>query len=172
MGEDFYMTYKEMELVEEDTLRGKFITFAVDKETYGIEIRFVTEIVGLQNINKLPEVPEHIKGIINLRGKIIPVVDMRLKFKKQPAEYTDRTCILVIDTGELSAGLIVDEVSEVISIDDKDISPPPNRGTGVNCRYLMGIGKAGSEVKLLLDCEKLFNVEETDVITETVMQAV
>lgn len=141
----------------EDTLRGRFITFAVDRETYGIEIRYVTEIVGIQPINTLPETPEHIKGIINLRGKIIPVVDMRIKFKKEPLAYNDRTCIIVIDTGDIFAGLIVDEVAEVIAIEDENISPPPKNGTGADCRYLSGIGKVGSEVKLLLDCEKLFN---------------
>ena len=148
----------------EDTMRGRFITFAVDRETYGIEIKYVTEIVGIQPINKLPETPEHIKGIINLRGKIIPVVDMRLKFKKEPIAYNDRTCILVVDTRDISAGLIVDEVAEVIAIEDGNISPPPKHGTGANCRYLSGIGKVGKEVKLLLDCESLFDCEETDAL--------
>ena len=147
---------------QEDTMRGRFITFSVDRETYGIEIRYVTEIVGIQPINSLPETPEYIKGLINLRGKIIPVVDMRLKFKREPMEYNDRTCIIVIDTREISAGLIVDEVSEVLAIDDTDISPPPSSGTGANLRYLSGIGKVGKEVKLLLDCEKLFQQEEVD----------
>jgi purine-binding chemotaxis protein CheW len=151
---------------QEDTMRGRFITFAVDRETYGIEIRYVTEIVGIQPINSLPEVPEHIKGVINLRGKIIPVVDMRLKFKKEPVPYNDRTCIIVIDTQEISAGLIVDEVAEVISIDEQNISPPPSSGTGANCRYLSGIGKVGSEVKLLLDCEQLFQSEETQILKQ------
>jgi len=141
----------------EDTMKGRFITFAVDRETYGIEIRYVTEIVGIQPINDLPETPEYSKGIINLRGKIIPVIDMRLKFKKEPIAYNDRTCIIVIDTEDTSAGLIVDEVADVIAIDDADISPPPSRGTGANCRYLSGIGKVGKEVKLLLDCERLFH---------------
>ena len=145
---------------QEDTMRGRFITFSVGMEMYGIEIRYVTEIVGIQPVNQLPETPEHIKGVINLRGKIIPVVDMRLKFKKEPQAYTDRTCIIVIDTRDISAGLIVDEVSEVLGIDDEDISPPPSSGTGAHCRYLAGIGKVGKEVKLLLDCEKLFNDDE------------
>lgn len=161
------MTEEKMQFAEDDTMHGRYITFAVDREIYGIEIRYVTEIVGLQPISKLPEVPEHIKGIINLRGKIIPVVDMRLKFKKVPAEYNDRTCIIVIESGDISAGLIVDEVAEVIAIDDVDISPPPNRGSGANCRYLYGIGKVGGDVKLLLDCEALFCGEEADVIRET-----
>lgn len=153
------MAQEVLEINEEDTMHGRFIMFSMDRDTYGIDIRYVTEIVGLQPVNGLPGAPEYIKGIINLRGKIIPVVDMRLKFKKQPAEYTDRTCILIIDAGGISAGLIVDEVSEVITIDDRDISPPPSFGAGV-CRYLSGIGKVGSTVKLLLDCEALFSEEE------------
>ena len=151
---------EQKEAQQEDTMRGRFITFAVDREMYGIEIRYVTEIVGIQPINRLPETPEHIKGIINLRGKIIPVVDMRLKFKREPAAYNDRTCIIVIDIQDISAGLIVDEVAEVVAIKDEDISPPPKRGTGANSRYLCGIGKAGDAVKLLLDCETLFNDSE------------
>ncbi len=148
----------------EDTLRGRFITFAVDREMYGIEIRYVTEIVGIQPINGLPETPEHIKGIINLRGKIIPVVDMRLKFKKEPMDYNDRTCIIVIDTDDISAGLIVDEVDEVVAIEDESISPPPSIETGASSRYLSGIGKIGNEVKLLLDCESLFVGAEADML--------
>lgn len=162
------MTQEELELIEEDTMHGRFITFAVDRETYGIEIRYVTEIVGLQPISALPEVPKYVKGIINLRGKIIPVVDVRLKFRKEPAEYTDRTCILVIDTRDIAAGLIVDEVAEVIAIDDRNISPPPSFGTGTGCRYITGIGQVGSEVKLLLDCEALFSDGEADVINSAV----
>jgi purine-binding chemotaxis protein CheW len=152
------------EALQEDTMKGRFITFVVDRETYGIEIKYVTEIVGIQPINSLPETPDHIKGVINLRGKIIPVVDMRLKFKKEPMAYNDRTCIIVIDTRDISAGLIVDEVAEVLAIEDENISPPPTRGTGANCRYLSGIGKVGKEIKLLLDCETLFVCTEADVL--------
>lgn len=160
------MSDNKGELTEEneDTLRGRFITFTVDSEMYGIKIRYVTEIVGIQPINHLPETPDHIKGVINLRGKIIPVVDMRLKFKKEPVAYNDRTCIIVVNTRDISAGLIVDEVSEVLAIEDKDISPPPDLETGGSKRYLSGIGKGEGQVKLLLDCEKLFSAEETQVL--------
>lgn len=152
----------------EDTLRGRFITFTVDREMYGIEIRYVTEIVGIQPISRLPETPDHIKGVINLRGKIIPVVDMRLKFRKEPIAYNDRTCIIVIDTEDISAGLIVDEVSEVLAIDAKDISLPPSIRAGVGSRYLSGIGKVGKEVKLLLNCDALFDDSEADVLRDSV----
>ena len=150
----------------EDTLRGRFVTFAVDREMYGIEIRHVTEIVGIQPINRLPEMPEHIKGVINLDGRSVPVVDMRLKFRKEPAAYNDWTCIIVIHTGDIFAGLIVDELFEVLAIDDADILPPPELGTGVSSRYLHGIGQVDGQVRLLLDCEKLFSGEETKVFEQ------
>lgn len=164
------MAVKEMDYLEEDTMHGRYITFRIDEQMYGIQIRYVTEIIGVQPINQLPDMPTHIKGIINLRGKIIPVIDMRLKFKRPAADYTEKTCILVIDNQLLCVGLIVDEVADVLTIADENVSPTPNCG-GANCRYLEGIGKVGSDVKLLIDCEKLFNTEETDVIKETVKQA-
>lgn len=146
----------------EDTQKGKFLTFCIGNEFYGIEIKYVTEIIGLQPITEIPEMPTYIKGIINLRGKIIPVMDVRLRFKKPYLEYNDRTCIVVIDIREVSIGLIVDSVSEVISLPDEEIVDPPNMAKESN-KYIKGIGKVGSEVKLLLDSDKLLN--ETDLET-------
>lgn len=150
----------------EDTQHGRYLSFSLGEEDYGIEIRLVIEIINMQAINKLPEVPDYIKGIINLRGKIIPVIDVRLRFKKPPIEYNDRTCIVVIDTGEISVGLIVDHVSEVTSIDDENIAPPPDAKMGIQNRYIQGIGKVGNKVKLLLDCEKLFLDDEIKTLSE------
>ncbi|MDD5016660.1 MAG: chemotaxis protein CheW [Eubacteriales bacterium] len=152
---------------QENTQHGRYLTFNLGDEIYGIEIEYVTEIIGRQPITKIPEVADYIKGIINLRGKIIPVIDMRLKFKKEPIDYNDRTCTIVIDTQELIIGLIVDKVSEVISIEDEDVVPPPNQKTGICNKYIRGIGKIGGEVKLLLDCIKLFDEKEAREI-ETV----
>jgi len=160
------MTQDQAILENEDTQHGRYLTFAIDAETFGIEIQFVTEIIGMQSITKLPEVPGYIKGIINLRGKIIPVVDVRLKFKKQPVEYTDRTCIVVIENQEITVGLIVDNVSEVVFIEDENVVPPPDKKTGAANRYIKGIGKVGSDVKLLLDCDELFGEDETKEIQE------
>lgn len=151
----------------EDTQKGKFLTFSVGKEAYGIEIKFVTEIIGIQEITEVPELPDYVKGIINLRGKIIPVIDVRLRFRKEPKDYNDRTCIVVINIKETTVGLIVDNVAEVINIDDSNIVPPPQMKTGFHNRYVRGIGKVGNEVKLLLDCDKLLNDEELDKIIET-----
>ena len=156
----------EQEWMEEvtDTMHGRYLTFALGEEVYGIEIRFVTEIIGLQPVNSIPEAPAYIKGVINLRGKIIPVIDMRLKFKKQPAEYTDRTCIIVIETQTFSVGLIVDQVAEVLTMADGDIVPPPDAWVSAGRRYLSGIGKVDGQVKLLLDCDKLFTDDEAEAI--------
>lgn len=149
---------------EEDTQKGKFLTFCLGNEFYGIEIKFVTEIIGLQPITEIPEMPTYIKGIINLRGKIIPVMDVRLRFKKPFIDYNDRTCIVVIDIRELSIGLIVDQVSEVISIPEEDIVSPPSVSKEGN-KYIKGIGKVGSAVKLLLDSDRLLNESDLDMLT-------
>jgi purine-binding chemotaxis protein CheW len=147
--------------IEEDTQKGKFLTFSLGKEYYGIDIMYVTEIVGIQAITFVPELPDFIKGIINLRGKIIPVMDARLKFKKEPKEYNDRTCIIVIDVLELSIGIIVDAVSEVLNISDENIVPPPNLNTGGR-KYIKSVGKSEENVTLILDCEKLLDESEMD----------
>ncbi len=149
---------------EEDTQHGRFLTFALGKEVYGMEIKYVTEIIGMQAITVVPEVPIYVRGIINLRGKIIPVIDMRLKFKKEPIPYGDRTCIVVIDIDEVSVGLIVDQVTEVLTIPDEDIAPPPSNKTGIDNGYIKGIGKIQNEVTLLLDCEKLLSDDEIKAV--------
>lgn len=146
---------------EEDTQKDKFLTFILGNESYGIEIKYVTEIIGIQPITEIPELPAYIKGIINLRGKIIPVMDVRLRFKKLNRDYNDRTCVIVIDIKDISIGLIVDSVAEVTSIPDVDIVSPPDINRSGN-KYIKGIGKVGSEVKLILDCDKLLNEEDTE----------
>jgi purine-binding chemotaxis protein CheW len=143
-------------LQEEDTQKGKYLTFSLGSEYYAIEIKYVTEIIGMQPISEVPELPDYVKGIINLRGKIIPVMDVRLRFKKSPIDYNDRTCVIVIEIFGISIGLIVDRVSEVMTIPDTEIVPPPEVSQGGN-KFIKGIGKVNNEVKLLLDCEKLIN---------------
>lgn len=150
--------------MEEDTQKGKFLTFILGEEDYGIEIRFVTEIIGIQAITPVPEIPAYVKGIINLRGKIIPVMDVRLRFKKEPRDYNDRTCIIVIDIQEVTIGLIVDCVAEVTSIAEENIVPLPHMNKGYHHKFIEGIAKVGNEVKLILDCEKLVNEEDLAVL--------
>lgn len=142
-------------LQQEDTQHGRFLTFQVGSEFYGLPIHVVTEIVMLQPITSVPEVPDYVRGIINMRGKIVPVIDVRLKFKLPAQDYDDRTCIIVVDVGELSVGLIVDSVAEVVDIDDENVVPPPNYTGSAQSRFILGIGKVGNDVKLLLDVEKL-----------------
>jgi purine-binding chemotaxis protein CheW len=152
---------EELALKEnEDTQKGKFLTFTLGNEAYGLEIKHVTEIIGIQEITQVPELPNYIRGIINLRGKIIPVMDVRLRFKKPIIDYNDRTCVIVVDIEDISVGLIVDTVSEVINIQEQDIVPPPEINKEFNNNFIKGIGKVGNEVKLLLDCNKILNNDE------------
>lgn len=160
------MTDPRSEFMEEDTMKNKFLTFSIGEEVYGIEIRYVIEIIKIQPITKVPQLPDHIKGIINLRGKIIPVMDVRLKFKKEEKEYNDRTCIIVIDFMDISLGLIVDNVAEVINISEEDIVPPPNSKTGFTNKYIKGIGKVEEKVILILNCNTLLEDEEIDSVSE------
>jgi len=156
--------FDDNKILEEDTQHGRFLTFTLEDEVYGIEIKYVTEIIGIQLITKVPEVLDYVKGIINLRGKIIPVIDVRLKFGKESIEYNDRTCIVVIDIAEVSVGLIVDNVDEVLTINDQDIAAPPANKTGFENKYIKGIGKSGDKVQLLLDCERLLKTDEIEII--------
>ena len=153
--------------LEEDTLRDKYLTFTLGEEVYGIDIRVVIEIIGIQRITKVPEVPEYVRGIINLRGKIIPVVDMRLRFRQQYREYTDRTCIVVVEINGVLIGLIVDAVSEVLDIREENVVPPPELKASQN-KYIRGIGKLESGVVMLLDWEKLFSEEDQEMMGNSV----
>jgi purine-binding chemotaxis protein CheW len=157
----------ELMVQQEESQKDKFLTFTLGKEYYGIEIKYVTEIIGIQPITEVPELPEYIRGIVNLRGKIIPVMDVRLRFKKEFKEYNDRTCVIVIDAENILIGLIVDSVSEVLSIPSVDIVAPPDLNHTGN-KYIKGIGKIGSDVKLILDCEKLLSEELMDSLSNVI----
>lgn len=157
---------ENIEDMEEDTQKDRYLTFVLGNECYGIEIKYVTEIVGIQAITQIPELPEYVKGIINLRGKIIPVIDVRIRFKNEPKEYNDRTCVVVVDIKEVSVGLIVDSVAEVLTIPEQDIVAPPQINKGSNNCYINKIGKVGSAVKLLLDCEKLLAESDLEELSE------
>ena len=148
---------------EEDTQKDKYLTFSLGDEVYGIDIRVVIEIIGIQKITNVPEVPDYVRGIINLRGKIIPVVDMRLRFRREYREYTDRTCVIVVEINGVLIGLIVDGVSEVLDIAEKNVVPPPDLRASQN-KYIRGIGKLESSVVLLLDWEKLFSEDDQELL--------
>lgn len=151
---------------EEDTQKDKYLIFSIGNECYGIDIKYVTEIIGIEPITEVPELPNYIKGVINLRGKIIPVMDVRLRFKKEQKEYDDRTCIVVVEIGNINIGLIIDRVLEVVNIDESNISPPPkiNSNKDNANKYIKGIGKIQNEVRLLIDCHKLLEEDEIEEI--------
>ena len=144
---------------------GKYLTFSLAEEEYGLEILKVREIIGIMDITAVPQMPEYVKGVINLRGKVIPVIDLRLKFGLPPAEYTDQTCIVVVDVGSLT-GIIVDTVQEVLDIEGSQIDPPPPLGANVDTTFILGLGKVKDEVKILLDVDKVLSTEELREIEE------
>lgn len=149
-----------------DEQKGKYMTFKSGNEFFGLEIQYVNTIIQLQPITAIPETEDYIKGLLNLRGKVIPVIDVRLRFKQPPLEYNDRTCIIVINVKSMMVGLIVEQIAEVVEISESNILPPPSIGRidkGHN-KYVYGIGKVGDTVKLLLDPDKLLNDEDLSVV--------
>lgn len=149
---------------DEDTQKDKYLTFAVGQEDYGIEISHVTEIIGIQKITDVPDMPGHIRGVINLRGKVIPVMDVRLRFKMSERDYDDRTCIIVVNVNDSPVGLVVDTVKEVADIPEKQIEPPPDVSQGNRQLFIQGLGKMGEEVKILLDVEKLVKKGDLETV--------
>lgn len=149
-----------------DEQKGKYMTFKSGNEYFGLEIQYVNTIIQLQPITAIPETEDYIKGLLNLRGKVIPVIDVRLRFKQPPLDYNDRTCIIVINVKSMMVGLIVEQIAEVVEISESNILPPPSIGRidkGHN-KYVYGIGKVGDAVKLLLDPDKLLNDEDLSVV--------
>ena len=153
---------------ELETQEGKYVTFKSGNEYYAIKIQYVNEIIVYQEITAIPESEDYIKGLINLRGKIIPVIDVRVRFKQEPVEYTDRTCIIIIDVNSTVVGLIVEKIAEVVEIDEENIIPSPSFGKADKShnRYVYAIGKVGEDVKLLLDPDKLLNEADIAIINQ------
>jgi purine-binding chemotaxis protein CheW len=139
---------------------GKFLTFFLAGEEYGIEILSVHEIIGMLPITSVPGTPAYICGIVNLRGKIIPIVDLRLKFGMDSKAQTSETCIIVVHVQGVEVGIVVDCVSEVMNIDAGDIEPPPSFGRDVNTDYILGIGKSASKVKILLNIDRVLSADQ------------
>ena len=141
----------------EDTLSNKYLIFFLDNQQYAIAIQYVVDIINVQPVTRVPSCPEFVCGITNLRGKVIPIIDVRLRFGKPPQEYTDRTCIIVVELGDISVGMIIDSVSEVITIEDEAISPPPSFTGSLDTRFIEGIGKTENGIKLILDCRTVLD---------------
>ena len=150
-----HIASQDEETRKKEVLGGKFLTFFLAGEEYGIEILRVQEIIGIMPVTCVPGTPDYICGIINLRGKIIPIVDIRKKFGMEAKEYNSETCIIVVNVQGMEAGAVVDRVSEVIYIADEDIEPAPSFGKDVNIDFILGIGKSQSKVKILLDIDRV-----------------
>ncbi|MFO7803954.1 MAG: chemotaxis protein CheW [Desulfovermiculus sp.] len=152
-------------------LAGKYLTFHLGEEGYGLEILKVQEIIGMQDITKIPRAPDYVKGVINLRGKITPVVDLRLKFGMPEQEVSRKTCIILtqVQGGESSLiiGIVVDEVSEVMEISEDQIEPAPAFGTHVDTNFILGMAKSDSAVKILLDIDKVLSTDEVAALSKT-----
>ncbi|MCE5341953.1 MAG: chemotaxis protein CheW [Planctomycetaceae bacterium] len=143
---------------------GKYLTFALGSEEYGLEILKVREIIGYMDITAVPQTPSYVKGVINLRGQVIPVVDLRAKFGMETAKVTDETCIIVVEIHQeghkFSTGIVVDHVQEVLDIDGENIEEAPQFGSSVNTDFILGIGKVGESVKILLDIDKVLGSDD------------
>lgn len=143
---------------------GKYLTFSIADEEYGVSILKIKEIIGMMPITTVPQTPEFIKGVINLRGKVIPVVDLRLKFGMDAIDYTERTCIIVVEiegsTGTVQIGIVVDSVSEVLNIKGDDIEETPTFGAKLNTDYILGMAKMEGGVKILLDIDQVLSTKE------------
>jgi len=152
----------------------KYVTFKSGNEYFGLRIQCVNEIIVYQEITQVPESEEYIKGLINLRGKIIPVIDVRIRFKQEPMPYTDRTCIIVISVKDMVVGLIVEKIAEVVEITEDNIIDSPTLGNEDKSqnRYVYGIGKVGDSVKLLLDPEKLIKDDDWSVLEQIADESV
>ena len=168
MGESSMEKQMYESRADTDERNGMYMTFKSGEEYFGLKIQYVSEIIQFQAITEIPETEDYIKGLINLRGKVIPVIDVRLRFCQQPFEYNDRTCIIVLNVNAMLVGLIVEKIAEVVDIREENILPPPKLGRSdrLQNKYVYGIGKVGNSVKMLLDPGKLLNDEELTAVEQ------
>lgn len=149
---------------------GKYLTFMLAEEEYGIGILKIKEIIGMLPITSVPQTPDYVKGVINLRGKVIPVLDLRLRFGMPAIDYTERTCIIVVEisgnAGTILIGIVVDAVSEVLNIKGDDIEKTPTFGTKLNTDYILGMAKMEGGVKILLDIDRVLSNDELSLLSE------
>ena len=149
---------------------GKYLTFNLASEEYGIGILKIKEIIGMMPITTVPQTPDYIKGVVNLRGKVIPVMDLRLRFGMPAMDYTERTCIIVVEisaqAGTVQVGVVVDAVSEVLNVKSEDIEPTPCFGTKLNTDYILGLAKMGGGIKILLDITQVLSSEGVMLLAE------
>jgi purine-binding chemotaxis protein CheW len=158
------LTTNELNGAKADPRAGKYLVFHLGEEEYGIQVQKVREIMGVQDITQVPQTPPHVKGVINLRGKVIPVVDLRLKFRMPAKEYTHRTCIIVVQVsggrGTMPTGIVVDGVAEVLQVAGSDVEDTPEFGKEVDVPYVMGLAKLKGKVKILLDIDLVMSARD------------
>jgi len=150
-----------------DTQKGKYLTFEIDGDAYGLEIQHVDDIIGIQEITEVPQQPDCVQGVINLRGQIVPTMDVRLRFGKSYREYDDRTCIVVLDMKGTPVGIVVDRVLEVTQISNENISETPMFEMEDENKFISGIGKYEEKPVILLDCLRLLSHSETELFAST-----
>lgn len=152
---------------EEEVQENKYLMCRIGEEVYGIDISYVTDIIELQRITEVPDMPEYVRGVINLRGQVIPIIDLRLRFRMEYREYDDRTVITVVNIDNFAVGFIVDTATEVQDIPDKQIEPAPEFKTGSEReRYVAGLGKVGDEVKIILDVSRIVQTGEMEALKQ------
>ena len=162
MIDDFWGDDEE----DDDTQKDKYLTFRLDVEDYGLEIMHVKEIISIQKITDVPDLPDFVKGVINLRGQVIPTIDLRLRFGLPAKEYDERTCIIITHMNDVPVGVIVDTVNEVLDIPPEMITPPPSVQKGVAHRFILGLGRVGDDVKIILNAEKLLHEDELEALEQ------
>ncbi len=149
---------------------GKYLTFQLANEEYGIGILKVKEIIGMMPVTTVPRTPKYVKGVINLRGKVIPIIDLRLRFGMETIENTERTCIIVAEiesqSGTVQVGVVVDAVSEVLNVNAEDIEDTPQFGRSLDTDYILGMAKMAGGVKILLDVDRVLTGRESDELSE------
>jgi purine-binding chemotaxis protein CheW len=168
MGKDVVQLDSKNQLKSKE---GKYLTFALSSEEYGLEILKVREIIGYMEITAVPQTPSYVKGVINLRGQVIPVIDLRAKFGMETVKVTEETCIIVVEIRQngckFSTGIVVDHVQEVLDIDGENIEEAPQFGATVNTDFILGMGKVGDSVKILLDIDKVLGNCELENIGQS-----
>ena len=152
-----------LEELEQDDLTGQYLTFYIEETVYSLPLTHVIEIIGIQRVTHIPGMPHYIKGIVNLRGKVVPILDVRLKFGQPERPYDDKTCIVIVLINEMNVGLIVDMVEEVIAMDKANMSPPPLSDRRIGESFLDSIATIGDKVIMNIDCEKFFQTDIADL---------
>lgn len=154
MQEELF-NYENTDDEDEDTQKNKYLSFYIADEQYCVEIACVVEVIGMQKITQIPDMPEFVRGVINLRGQVTPVMDVRLRFGMESPDYNDRTCIIVVNIRQSSVGIVVDSVHDVIDIPEEEMDDPPNVNQCYGNRFIKSLGKGGNDVKIVLDVDKL-----------------